>query len=416
MTNAELLLLEKVFLLGKKLEQRVYNNNQALEPLEPWTFHGHDPIKVQQAGKKISEFIGMPNLTFVISYTKQVDDTAGHIELNNNSDEGVFIEIDDQYKSEPAMILSILSHEICHKLIHINGLTLPGYENEILTDVATIYTGLGKLSLNGCEVVKESTTNNADGGTTTKTTTKKVGYLNRKKFAFVYKVICAMRKIPDKYATAGLNSSAKAVLDKTMVKLGPELFDNSLSAHEVKAAIKEANHDMQKALALNTKLSKTIRANIAEIKQKNLDAHKKVKSTTHRYISDADDTLKPDSLNYIKNMLLVNNLKKISGIHKKEENELTSINDQLQKVFSKEDDTFPINLKERNPLYNLKCPVCTHNMRLQQDKLVKVKCKKCDYSFMVDNKKVEQEKLKKKEKKKRSFRKKFKAIMEIIRE
>ena len=145
-STSNILLLEKLIHLGKRLERtRIY------ELLEPWSFNGHEAVEIQKAGKKISNFIGLSHLTFIINYTQQEGNTAGQIELNNNNDEGVFIEIDEDVKSESESILAILAHEICHKLIHINGLTQFGYENEILTDVATIYTGLGKLSLNGCK-------------------------------------------------------------------------------------------------------------------------------------------------------------------------------------------------------------------------------------------------------------------------
>ena len=194
MDNTEILLLDKIYSLSKRLE-----NNKVYDLLEPWQFRSYDVIEVQEAGKKIGGFIGLPNLTFVITYTKQNKGTGGHIELNNNNDEGVFIEIDPKYKNDCSIVLAILAHEICHKLVHINGLTQFGFENEILTDVATVYTGLCKLSLNGCETVSVSTQTQTEGeksSNTVTTTTKKIGYLNRLQFAFVYNVVCKMHRIP----------------------------------------------------------------------------------------------------------------------------------------------------------------------------------------------------------------------------
>ena len=46
------------------------------------------------------------------------------------------------------------------------------FENEILTDTTTIFTGLGKLTLNGCEKTHVSTNNNEDGSKTETTKTK----------------------------------------------------------------------------------------------------------------------------------------------------------------------------------------------------------------------------------------------------
>jgi hypothetical protein len=77
------------------------------------------------------------------------------------------------------------------------------YENEILTDITSIFLGFGKLMLNGYEIVKESV--NIVNYTRE---TIKIGYLNKKQIAFVYRLICAMRKIPKNDMLSGLSSEA----------------------------------------------------------------------------------------------------------------------------------------------------------------------------------------------------------------
>ena len=69
------------------------------------------------------------------------------------------------------------------------------YENEVLTDIATVFLGLGKLMLNGCEI---------------KTTTEQLrsGYLDQKQLAFVYRVVCAMRRISSEEMMSGLSQEA----------------------------------------------------------------------------------------------------------------------------------------------------------------------------------------------------------------
>jgi len=417
MNNSNKLLLEKIIHLGKRLEK-----NRIYELLDPWLIDGYNSIEIQNAGKKISNFIGLPNLTFVITFTKQDKNVAGHIELNNNSDEGVFIEIDEKFKSEPEIILAILAHEICHKLIHINGLSQFGYENEILTDIATIYTGLGKLSLNGCETVNISTDTQWSGDertTTTTTTTQKVGYLSRSQFAFVYKIICKMRRIPNDYAITGLNGKAIEVLNGVFFNQNDNLFYNDFALKEVNETLKKVNNDIHLISALNTKLSKTIQSNIELVNEINRTIHKKIKSTSKKYIDKANEELKPESLNFVKNLLLIDELEKLERVYKNEEREIISINSQYLDFLFKENENgvFSLNLNNRDALYNIKCPVCQHSMRLKQDKLVRIKCLKCKYSFIVDNTTIEHRNSDKSASStKKSIKQKFKEIISILKE
>jgi hypothetical protein len=417
MNDSNVLLLQKVIYLGQRFEK-----NKIFDLLMPWTFDGNDSIQVQNAGKKISNFIGLPNLTFVISYTKQSKSTAGHIELNNNNDEGVFIEIDEKFKSEPEIILAILAHEICHKLIYINNLTQFGYENEILTDVATIYTGLGKLSLNGCEKVNTTTLNQINEkketiGTKTTTTTQKVGYLNKSQFAFLYKIICNMRRIPKGYAMTGLNSSATTALNKVFLNHDDDLFYNEYAHKVVTETLQDTVHNYQLVSALNTKLLKTFQDNLELVNEKDKAVHKKIKSINEKYISKANENLHSESLNYLKNFILLNEVYEKNGFLLDEENVISKINSHFQDFLFNHNGEFEINLRNRENLYNIKCSACGHKMGLKQDKLVRIKCLKCNYSFIVDNTIIEQ--INESEEiiqSKKSFKQKLKEIMEILKE
>lgn len=417
MNNPNSLLLEKIIHLGKRLEK-----NRIYELLEPWKINGYDSIEIQNAGKIISNFIGLPNLTFVITYTKQDKNVAGHIELNANNDEGVFIELDEKYKSEPEIILAVLAHEICHKLIHINGLSQFDYQNEVLTDVATIYTGLGKLSLNGCETVNiSSDTQWSEDATitTTNTTTQKAGYLSRSQFAFVYRVICEMRRIPNDYAITGLNVDAKEALNKIYFNQENNLFYNDNTLKKVNEILKKENDAIHLILAMNTNLSKTIKGNIELINETNKTIHEKIKSTNKKYIDNANEKLEPDSLNFVKNLLLNNELEKLEKIYKNEETEIISINFQFLHYLSElsKNGLLSKHFNNRKVFYNINCPVCQHSMRLKQDQLVKIKCLKCKYSFFVDNTIIEYSSNDKSASPiKKSIKQKFKEIISILKE
>lgn len=414
LSTSNILLLEKLIHLGKRLERtRIY------ELLDPWKFNGYDAVEVQNAGKKISNFIGLPNLTFVINYIQQEKNTAGHIELNNNSDEGVFIEIDEKYKSENEIILAILAHEICHKLIHINGLTLFGYENEILTDAATIYTGLGKLSLNGCETKKVSTDTNWNGNektTTTTTTTQSVGYLKRDQFAFLYNVVCNMRKIPKKYATKGLNSDALNALNENQYNHDEELFHNDYLLQQANEILTSFNHEYHLVSANSIKLIKTMQSNFEQVFETDKLIHKKIKSTNDKYLTKATENLIPDRLNYIKNLMLLNELNDLDSLYDNEVKELTFLNNSIGNLLSKLNGRFQTDLDNRDSLYSIKCPVCGNSMRLRQDKLVKIKCTKCKYTFIIDNTIIGSIKGNNKSSSKKTLRIKLKEIIAILKE
>ncbi len=416
LSKSNILLLEKLIHLGKRLERtRIY------ELLEPWIFDGYDVAEVQKAGKIISSFIGLPNLTFVINFTRQENNTAGHVELNNNSDEGVFIEIDEKFKSENEIILAILAHEICHKLIHINGLTQFGYENEILTDVATVYTGLGKLSLNGCETENVSTDTKWVGDktttTTTTTTTKQaVGYLKRGQFAFLYNVVCNMRKIPKEYATTGLNSYAINALNESTYNHDEELFHNDFLLQLANEILGGFNHQYHLVSANSIKLIKTMQANLESVIETDKLTHKKIKTTNEKFLTKATESLKPERLNYIKNLLLYHELTNLNSLYIDETSELTSLNKAIEKLLTNSDGKFQINLDIRDILYSIKCPICGNNMRLKQNKLVKIKCTKCKYSFIIDNTKIENLNDSDRKETKKTFRMKLKEIIALLKE
>lgn len=197
--------LQKLSLLEKNLGAKT--NYQILEP---FTLNSQDIIGIQSAGKKIANFIGLTDLTFIIATTKQKKNVGGHIELNN--EKNVFIELSPDTLKFPESILASLSHEITHKYLHIHNLKFDNtYENEVLTDIAAVFLGIGKLILNGCEC-KRTYEEYASGGTKVITETIKTGYLSREQIAFVYLLTCSMRKISSDTYESNLNKDAINVL------------------------------------------------------------------------------------------------------------------------------------------------------------------------------------------------------------
>jgi hypothetical protein len=173
-----------------------------------------DLISIQNAGKIIAGHVGLNDLTFVISVTKQDPSIAGHIELRYGEPE-VSVEISGDICIYKDAVLATLCHEISHKFLHVNGIRhgTVQVEQEFLTDVAAVYLGMGKIMLNGCEC--QSSYRHREGSKTTTTThTRRTGYISRECFAFVYQLICTMRQIPPDQFLLGLSEPARqAMLD-----------------------------------------------------------------------------------------------------------------------------------------------------------------------------------------------------------
>jgi hypothetical protein len=166
-------------------------------------------IPIQNAGKIIAHHAGLNDFIFIISVTTQKPTTAGHIELRYGSRD-VYVEVSRHICGHKDAVLATLCHEIAHKFLHEhairNGITQ--LEQELLTDVATVYLGMGKIMLNGCECEKVEW--KSMGSKTTKTIhTLKIGYISRECFAFVYRLVCEMQQIPRKQFLAGLSEPAR---------------------------------------------------------------------------------------------------------------------------------------------------------------------------------------------------------------
>jgi hypothetical protein len=199
--------------LIKTLESTVGHKTSyaLLDPFPCITSEGSKPalIPIQYAGKTIARHVGLDNLTFIISPTTLDPSTAGHIELRYG-DPAVFVEISTCICTFKDAVLATLCHEVSHKFLHVNGIRHGNMqiEQEFLTDVAAVYLGMGKIMLNGCECQRSETRTEGDKTITT-THTLRTGYISRECFAFVYRLVCAMRRIPATQFLAGLSEEAK---------------------------------------------------------------------------------------------------------------------------------------------------------------------------------------------------------------
>ena len=183
--------------------------------LESMTFYESqlpllDIINIQKEARAMLDFVGLNNYTPLITFVDTKSE-AGNIELDNSPN--VFIEIDNKYRVNSSQILAIMAHEICHKVLFLKGLYYPyiTLKNEVLTDLATLYVGFGKLTMNGCHQSYTTTRDDWQNGQKVKITTtytETIGYLTTDTFTRAYDIVCSCFNIPLDLKIAGLNESA----------------------------------------------------------------------------------------------------------------------------------------------------------------------------------------------------------------
>ncbi len=120
------------------------------------------------------------------------------------------IEVASTNKHSHFILGATLAHELAHHYLACKGVRLSDTdENERLTDLATIYLGLGKLTLNGYEPQTWSV-RKRNGEVTTYTS--KIGYLSQEEIAHAFIRVCNLRSLPLDAALSNLSPTATRLL------------------------------------------------------------------------------------------------------------------------------------------------------------------------------------------------------------
>ncbi len=107
-----------------------------------------DPIiEVQGIARNFANYYHLPIGTINVSFKSNLK-SPGVVELSSSND--FFIELHSQHKDYPNSIASILAHEVTHIFLHKYKISFPEKkDNEILTDTAASFLGLGFYLLEG---------------------------------------------------------------------------------------------------------------------------------------------------------------------------------------------------------------------------------------------------------------------------
>ena len=193
-----------------------------------------DIIEIQRAASRIAHFVHLDKLTFLVTFRPLRKHVAGSIELRKGQKE-VIVDVDPLLQDNPDGLRAVLSHEIAHKVMHTHGISAghgPSFEfeNEVFTDITAVFMGLGKLMLNGCQTERVERSSHIEGLERIERVTThslKLGYLNLDDLAFVYSLVCAMRRVDPMDILSDLTPAARASV-RTAQSVWRRYFETSL--------------------------------------------------------------------------------------------------------------------------------------------------------------------------------------------
>jgi len=378
--------IRKVTFLEKSLGTKIQ-----YQILDPFPLYSKDIIGIQNAGKIIANFIGLSDYIFVISINKLEKNTGGHIELEHGKKQ-VFIEISEEILKFKDAILAILAHEVTHEYLYINNISFSNkYENEILTDIAAIFLGFGKLMLNGSEN-EDIWKNYYFGGSTTITDKLGIGYLDCSKVAFVYLLVCSMRNISEKKYMSNLSNKSIQLLGESKRDCW-YIFNNHFNqpdkANKSLSNFHSIVHETQLILCdINKKLVYLQKSN--ELTEKYLleEIHRKISKILLEY----DELLRKDEYDPCLRFINISKFNQDIARFKLEMKDYIVLIKRYQQIFSKLTNYLKKYSKgipePSSDIFNIMtCPNCNTKLRIPKDKNnLPIKCANpnCKYRFIVN--------------------------------
>lgn len=373
--------IEKLILLEQKT-----GANVQYRMMPPLTVAFPDHLAIQRIARQIAEFIGLTGFTFIVAVAKQKKKVGGHIDLSTAGKE-VFVEVDEDTIKFPDAVAAVLCHEACHKWLQVNALALPiESEDEILTDITTVFLGFGKIMLNGCKannVRFEAIPN----GTRTITETKSFGYLDRDQLAFVYRLVCAMRNITPSDFMQGLNVEAANAVQRCDASLGRHYdarFHRPEMSHDTVEAFQKRTVDLQYSMADLDKHAIYIKKCLCATTDPFLTSgHKKLKSLREKVAAMVQETEPDPVLRFLRNIQREFAVERLTEELHSVGRESSALLQHAKAVgyhFFQNGNRFP---KPTSQMFNIvTCPQDGTKLRLPEnsDDLV-VTCPTCKYRF-----------------------------------
>lgn len=163
--------------------QNIYSFSNSISSEQISISSGQDPvITANRLATKIVRHLKLPEGSILVNYRNNLEH-PGQVELTLENE--YLVELNALYKENQRDIAAILAHEITHVFLYRAGLWLPNtYDNEILTDTASVYLGVGWLGLNAYRLTETKQTNSS-GQRYIKYQEERLGYLTPEEFGYV---------------------------------------------------------------------------------------------------------------------------------------------------------------------------------------------------------------------------------------
>ncbi|MCZ2108680.1 MAG: hypothetical protein LC118_03805 [Dehalococcoidia bacterium] len=153
-----------------------------------------DIVDVNRGAGQMMRFMGIDTVTPLISFARQADGVAGHVEFGHGVPGIAPIELDPSLRSDARKTWRVIAHELAHVYLRTHCIDIDtgnqdwdGRHREYLTETAAIFAGLGKVMLNAGPL----------RGT----------YLGLWDLAFIYSSVCTMRGISSADSETGIVDS-----------------------------------------------------------------------------------------------------------------------------------------------------------------------------------------------------------------
>jgi len=237
------------------------------------------------ATRTIARFIGVAYFNFEVTIRPQKENVGGHIDFHRYEDSNrrAFIEVSHEVAEVRNSTLATLAHEVTHAYLHVYKIscgTAP-YDDEVLTDVAAVFLGLGKLMLNGIEYQRSW-----NSGDRTTTRTLRCGYLSREQFVFLYWFVCAMRRIPESVYQNGLQPEIITEIIECDSQWRQRLIE--IGSHEKASTLdvtfKDQVHQLGAALSVLERC-------LILLQQTCINTTERLLDETHRWIKTSADSV-----------------------------------------------------------------------------------------------------------------------------
>lgn len=138
---------DKIRLLEQLFSRKIHGSGKILTPDDGFYVQTNTVEGLWHISTRIFEWLGLDPNDLVIDYSDEIEPPGLFFRDNGTS----YIYINSKHRENPFEVSAILAHEIMHYVLltFLNVALEETHDNEQFTDVATIYSGLGILVLNG---------------------------------------------------------------------------------------------------------------------------------------------------------------------------------------------------------------------------------------------------------------------------